>query len=179
MIFIGKAYSVVVNLIYLFILSKTTKNVLKFKFPRIDSGLKISIFNRSYLNLNNLLARNNLKLFINNGSLYFGEGCFVNNDCSFNCLDRISIGENSIFGEGIKVYDHDHRIGDGYIVSKNEFVTAPICIGSNCWIGSNTVILKGVNIADNVIIGANSLVNKSIVDAGIYVSKNGSLVKIK
>ncbi|MCV5991015.1 hypothetical protein OFO94_33660, partial [Escherichia coli] len=66
-----------------------------------------------------------------------------------------------------------------YYVSKNEFITSPVKIGSNCWIGTNTIILKGVSITDNVIIGANSLVNKSISEAGVYVSKNGVLTKIK
>ncbi|MGZ0444451.1 DapH/DapD/GlmU-related protein [Citrobacter freundii] len=94
-------------------------------------------------------------------------------------MERIEVKENTIFGEGVKVYDHDHVINNYFRVSKNEFITSPIIIGSNCWIGSNVVILKGVNIVDNVIIGANSLVNKSISVSGIYVNKNGTLTKIR
>lgn len=37
-------------------------------------------------------------------------------------------------------------------------------IGSNCFIGMNSIILAGVNIGDNVIIGAGSVVNKDIPD---------------
>nr|WP_242527781.1 DapH/DapD/GlmU-related protein [Enterobacter roggenkampii] len=94
-------------------------------------------------------------------------------------MHHIQVGKNTIFGESVKVYDHDHSIDENYIVNKNDFVTSPVIIGANCWIGSNTIILKGVNIVDNVVIGANSLVNKSVLAPGIYVNKNGLLTKIK
>ena len=42
------------------------------------------------------------------------------------------------------------------------FSKAPVVIGSNCWIGSNVVILKGVTIGDNCIIGANCLVYRNV-----------------
>lgn len=167
------------NVSLLYIISKTSKNSIIFNMPKIGKGFSLSIFNRAKLNISNLVARNNLSLFVSQGQLTFKKGCFVNNNCSFNCLDSIQIGENTIFGEGVKVYDHDHIIDNEYYVSKNEFITSAVKIGSNCWFGTNTIILKGVSITDNVIIGANSLVNKSISEPGVYVSKNGVLTKIK
>ena len=44
---------------------------------------------------------------------------------------------------------------------KEEYEYMPVEIGSNCYIGPNTVIAKGVSIGDGCIIGANSFVNKS------------------
>ncbi len=91
------------------------------------------------------------------------RGVFFNNYCSINCLENIEIGEDTIFGEGVKLYDHNHKYStDPLRVEKGEFTTAPIRIGKNCWIGSNVTILKGVTIGDNTIIGANCLVVKSI-----------------
>ena len=42
---------------------------------------------------------------------------------------------------------------------KQGYSKGPIKIGSDCWIGSNVTILKGVNIGDNVIIGAGSIID--------------------
>jgi acetyltransferase-like isoleucine patch superfamily enzyme len=97
--------------------------------------------------------------------LVIDSNVFFNNYCSVNCLEKISIGENTMLGEGVKLYDHNHAFGykgNNLIVSKDQFETAPITIGKNCWIGSNVTILKGVTIGDNVIIGANCLIYKSI-----------------
>jgi acetyltransferase-like isoleucine patch superfamily enzyme len=103
--------------------------------------------------------------------LVIGRDVFFNNYCSINCLEKISIGENTLFGEGVKLYDHNHSFGykeNSLVVSKDQFETAPISIGKNCWIGSNVTILKGVTIGNNVIIGANCLIYKSI-DSNIIV----------
>lgn len=97
--------------------------------------------------------------------LVIGDGVFFNNHCSINCIEKISIGENTQFGEGVKLYDHNHLFAyknNALTIEKDKFKTAPITIGKNCWIGSNVTILKGVSIGDNVIIGANNLVYKSV-----------------
>lgn len=105
-------------------------------------------------------------LVYSDASLIINQNVFFNNGCSINCLEKIEVGENSIFGEGVKIYDHNHKYHyntDGILkIERNEFTTAPIKIGRNCWIGSNVTILKGVDIGDNVIIGAGCLVYKSV-----------------
>jgi len=108
--------------------------------------------------------------------LSIGDNVFFNNGCSINCLDKIEIGSGSIFGEGVKMYDHNHKYTTDPIISisKDQFNTAPIIIGKNCWIGSNVTILKGVTIGDNVIIGANCLIYESIPSNSI-VKLNQSL----
>ena len=43
------------------------------------------------------------------GQVRIGDHCFFNHDCSINCLDQVEIGAGTIFGEGVRIYDHDHR----------------------------------------------------------------------
>jgi len=174
-----KFLSVSLNYVYLIILSKVFRTPIKLRFPKIEAGFSLYIKKGAKLDLNNLNSRKNLNVIINGGELSFGKNCFVNNNCSFNCLEKISVGDDTIFGESVKVYDHNHMIGDGYLVDKNNFLTSPVTIGKNCWFGSNVVILKGVNITDKVIVGANSTVHKSICESGIYVNEFGKLIKIK
>ena len=98
-----------------------------------------------------------------NGKLLLGENVFFNNYCSVNCLHEITVGNNTIFGEGVKIYDHNHEFSDkDQLIIKQGIRYGSVNIGNNCWIGSNVVILANVNIGDNVVVGANNLIFKSI-----------------
>jgi len=96
-----------------------------------------------------------------NATVILGENVFMNNYCSINAIERIEIGENTLFGEGVKLYDHNHEY-NGKTVEHRKFKSSPIKIGKNCWLGSNVTVLKGVTIGDNCIIGAGCLIHKDI-----------------
>ena len=101
----------------------------------------------------------------NGAKLVIKENVFFNKFCSINCLGNITIGSNTIFGEGVKLYDHNHSYQykeNQLEIARNDYSIGSINIGNNCWIGSNVTILKNVVIGDNVIIGADCLIYKSI-----------------
>ncbi len=118
-------------------------------------------------------------LVYQNGSLSIGEGVSFNNDCSVNCLQRVEIGDQSIFGESVHIYDHNHAYSftDELKVEREKFNLGPVRIGKNCWIGSNVVILKGVTIGDNVIIGANCLIHQSVPSNSVVMHDQRLIVK--
>lgn len=113
----------------------------------------------------NISFRNYIHVLVQDGAiLEIEDNVFLNNFCSINCLDHISIGENTLFGENVKLYDHNHAYQNvpEFKIFHNEFTKAPIKIGKNCWLGSNVTILKGVTIGDNCIIGAGCTIYKDI-----------------
>ncbi|WP_326981867.1 acyltransferase [Chryseobacterium sp. MYb264] len=118
-------------------------------------------------------------LVLKNAHLELGDHFFMNNYCSINCLDHISIGENTLFGEGVKLYDHNHsyETEPDFKVHRSAFTTAPIVIGKNCWLGSNVTVLKGVTIGDNCIIGAGCTVYKDIPANTTVVNHQELIIK--
>ena len=104
------------------------------------------------------------------GHLTIGDNVFFNNDCSINVHNNVEIGNNCIFGEGVKIYDHNHifNVSDTPIY-KQGFSNKEVRIGSNCWIGSNVVILPGTNIGENSVIGAGAVINGKIPENCIVV----------
>src|SRR5690606_30450098 len=97
------------------------------------------------------------------GRVVLGNNVLFNNYCSVNCFEEILIGDNSWFGEGVRFYDHNHRYKSMDVPFTDQgYTVGRIIVGRNVWIGSNTVILKGVSIGDGCVIGANNLIYKSL-----------------
>ena len=123
---------------------------------------------------NNVICRNFENFHVSSGKLILHDGVFINNSCSFNCMERIEIGSGTMMGEGVRFYDHDH-IYTAEKIEKWQWTTAPVRVGRDCWIGSNVTILKGVTIGDNTIIGAGCIVRKDI-PANSVVYNDGNLI---
>jgi acetyltransferase-like isoleucine patch superfamily enzyme len=174
-----KIFEVLLCTIQLAIIKAVNYKSLSIQLPFVaETTPSIKIRNNGTIELKNIKARRSLRLFADGGLIQIDEGCFFNNNCSINSMINITIGKNTIFGENVKMYDHDHLFDDQFGVSKDRFKKAPISIGQNCWIGSNVIILKGVSICDNVLIGAGAIVSKSITTNGIYVQGSGALKRI-
>ena len=136
--------------------------------------LKVIYKNRLEIGSKTTWRRNFSIIIGKGGKVSIGNNCFFNNDCSLTSLKSIKIGKGTLFGENVKIYDHNHKFnnlslpikGQGYSISE-------ISIGSHCWIGSNVTILKGVHIGDNCVVGAGCVINRNIANNTI-VSRNSS-----
>jgi len=116
-----------------------------------------------------------------NGKIEIGKNVFFNSGCSVSCLDNVCIGDNSIFGQGVKIYDHNHnyRNKEKRIVDQG-YTTGAVVIEENCWIGANVVILKGVTIGRHSVIGANCIIHTNVESYSLVISdsKNQIVKKI-
>jgi len=96
----------------------------------------------------------------------------------FTILDgsgQLEIGSNCSISSGVQIYSHDTvmwALSEG----KAEYEKRPVRIGDCCYIGSQTVITKGVAIGNYIVIGALSLVNKDIPDNSIAMGAPAKIV---
>ena len=97
------------------------------------------------------------------GVITLGNNVFFNNGCGLHARKAITVGDETIFGENVHVYDHNHRFADPTLAIKDQgYTEAPVSIGRHCWIGSNVTILKGATIGDNTVIGAGCVISGDI-----------------
>ena len=127
---------------------------------RVHSGSKIKVRSGAELNI--------------------GDNVKINYYCIIACQDKISIGEGTEFGPSVYLYDHDHDYKKGLYANSNEesYKKAPIEIGKNCWIGANTVILRGTKIGDNCVIGAGCIVRGDVPANSILVQKRETTINL-
>ncbi len=104
-----------------------------------DYGDKISIGQRSYLNMNCTLLDGGL----------------------------ISIGDDCLIGPNVQILTINHDTSPQKRLSKKSYAE-DIHIGNNVWIGAGVIILPGVNISEDVVIGAGSVVTKAVQKKCLY-----------
>ena len=108
-----------------------------------------------------------------NGKLQIGKGCFFNNGCTIGVNKSVIIENGSIFGENVKIYDHNHRFADTTKSIKSQgYSNGTVHIGNHCWIGSNVCILKNADIGNNCVIGAGCVISEKIKDNTIVRANN-------
>ncbi|MDO5147875.1 MAG: acyltransferase [Oscillospiraceae bacterium] len=110
--------------------------------------------------------------------LIIGDNVKINYNCIIVCQDSISIGSGTEFGPSVYLYDHDHDYRKGLSSNSNDetFKRAPIKIGEKCWIGANTVILRGTELGDNCVVGAGCVLNGKYESNSVIVQKRNTVV---
>jgi acetyltransferase-like isoleucine patch superfamily enzyme len=69
----------------------------------------------------------------------------------------LKIGDYCSISAGVQIYTHD-SVNWAISGGQQKIEKASTTIGSRCYIGPNTIIVKGTTIGDGSVIGANSLV---------------------
>ncbi len=90
-------------------------------------------------------------------NIHAGSRLYMNFGCVILDCNRVTIGDDVLFGPYVQVYAAYHPVDPAVRRSKQE-ISAPISIGNNVWIGGGAIILPGVTIGDNSTIGAGSVV---------------------
>lgn len=136
-----------------------------------DATVQIGSFNQN---------RENVYMgIIGNGMLVIGNHCFFNINSSITCAEKIEIGNNCKFGNNLVIVDHDHnfRANGVYFDENPEFISSPISIGNNVWVGANVTILRGSVIGDDCVIGAGSIVCGKIPSKSVFVQKRENIIR--
>ncbi len=113
------------------------------------------------------------------GDVRIGKSCWIG---PFTILDGsggLTIGHHVDVSSGVKIYTHD-TVKRALTGGRQKAEMAQVSIGNQCFIGTDSVILKGVKIGNSCVVGAKSLVNSDFPDksiiAGTPAKKIGRVV---
>ena len=116
--------------------------------------------------------RKNTSIRCDGGKLLLEGNVFLNENVLITSVDCIKIGKNTTIANNVVIVDHDHN------VSGIGFISEPVTIGYNVWIGANSVILKGVQIGDGAIVAAGSVVTKNVPQNAIVGGVPAKIIRI-
>lgn len=117
--------------------------------------------------------------------IILGNNIQINDFVHISAINHVKIGDNCLLASHIYISDNSHGLYTGSIKDSTpdippvnrEYITNPVNIGSNCWIGEGVIILPGVSIGSGCVIGAHSVVNKDIPNNTIAVGSPAKIIK--
>lgn len=122
--------------------------------------------------------RDGAKIRVRKGAVCtIGKNTSVNSNNMIACRECIKIGVNVQLSPNVQIYDHDHDFRTEGGVVDGKYKTAPIEIGDNCWIGANTVILRGTKLGDKCIVGAGCVLKGEYPKGSVIVQKRETEVR--
>ncbi len=93
------------------------------------------------------------------GFLAIGDGVVFGGRDTVNCYLNVEIGADCIFADEVYVGDFDHRTDDlDTPIQRQGIVKSPVRLGSDCWLGTKAVILRGTTVGNGSVIGASAVV---------------------
>ena len=120
--------------------------------------------------------RDGAKIRVRKGAkCIIGDNVSVNSNNIITCHERIEIGDNVQLSPNVQIYDHDHDFRNEDGIQAGKYRNSPISIGSNVWIGANSVILRGSKIGNDCVIGAGSIIKGTFPDKAIVIQKRGGI----
>lgn len=92
-------------------------------------------------------------------NITIGRRVFINAGCHFQDHGGVTLGDGCLIGHNVVFATLDHGTAPE---DRGAMYPAPIRLGKNVWVGSNSTILRGVTVGDNAIIAAGSVVTKDV-----------------
>lgn len=114
------------------------------------------------------------------GRIDIGENTGISGSTIY-AMQHIEIGRNVLIGGNCKIVDNDFH---PLLVEKRiprqkveDIKKAPIHIGDGCFIGANSIILKGTVLGKNCVVGAGSVVSGKFPDNVIIAGNPARVIK--
>jgi acetyltransferase-like isoleucine patch superfamily enzyme len=109
------------------------------------------------------------------GDVKVGKGTWIGPFTILDGTGGLTIGDYCSISSGVQIYTHE-TVEWALSGGKAKYSHAPVHIGNSCFIGSLTIVRKGVEIGDHVLVGAHSYVNQSIPKNSIAAGCPASVV---
>lgn len=103
-------------------------------------------------------------------TLLIGKDVGISNS-TIVCMNSVTIGDEVLIGGDCKIYDTDFHpldANDRVVHKHGSINTSAVSIGSRSFIGSHSLILKGVQIGSEAVVGAGSVVTNNVPQREIW-----------
>lgn len=103
-----------------------------------------------------------------------GNNVFINACCHFQDHGGVTLGDGCQIGHNVVFATLNHGLAPEH---RHTTYPAPIVLGKNVWVGSNSTILQGVTVGDNAVVAAGAVVTKDVPANAIVAGVPAKVIK--
>lgn len=142
-------------------------------------GNNVTIKSSFLSNLIGLYSRTIIVARIENAKIIIGNNVGISGATIY-ARKSIEIGDNTLIGGNVKILDNDFHPLEIESRNKNikeKILSKSIIIGKNCFIGCNSIILKGTELGDGCIVGAGAVVSGKFEPNSVIAGNPAKVIK--
>lgn len=126
------------------------------KNVRIGFGCQWEVGKNSTLIIgDNVTIRHNCLIALkDNATIIIGNNTYIGPYSELFVRQKLEIGSSTLIAQRVLIIDYNHKWDKMDGVRRTEFISAPITIGSECWLAAQVIVLAGSIIEDSVLVGA-------------------------
>ena len=162
------------------LLLKGTPVIINKKGAEMNIGENVTIKSSFLSNLVGLYSRTIIVTRTKEAKISIGSNVGVSGATIY-ARKSIEIGDNTLIGGNVKILDNDFHpleIETRNNDIKEKIIAKPIRIGKNCFIGCNSIILKGTELGEGCVVGAGAVVSGKFEKNSIIVGNPAKIIKI-
>lgn len=159
---------------------KGTPVIFNKKGALLSIGEGVTIKSSFLSNLVGLYQRTIIVTRTSKASIVIGDHVGISGATIY-ARESVQIGDHTCIGGNCKILDNDfHPIE---IEARNDDIkekigTKPVVIGKNCFIGCNTLILKGTELGDGCVVGAGAVVSGKFPANSVIAGNPAKVIKM-
>lgn len=150
--------------------------IQKYKNSKIEIGKKFVACSDPKNNSIGVFQKVILKTCSANAVIKIGNYVGVSG-ATISSMISISIGNNVLIGSGALITDNDaHPIHPDFRSDYSQILNGAVVIEDDVFIGTRSIILKGVTIGKGSIVGAGAVVSRSVVEYSIVAGNPAKII---
>lgn len=153
--------------------------IFRKKGSKLTIGDNCSIKSSFLSNLIGLSQRTIIVTRTKNAEIQIGNNVGISGATIY-AREGISIGDNTLIGGNVKILDNDFHpieVDARNRDDKDKIRARKIVIGRNCFIGCNSLLLKGTKLGDGSVVGAGSVVAGEFEDGVVIAGNPAKVIK--
>lgn len=116
-------------------------------------------------------------VWLNGANIEMGDLVGFNFGCYVNGYGGLTIGDRTIIGPYTMIHSANHQMDVSVPIPGQGWMSKPVTIGADCWIGMNVCVLPGVTVGEGCIVGAASVVVKDLEPYSVCVGNPAKVIR--